>query len=343
LLIIACALVATPAYAQTADATIPREWGDRTLRGHTFPYPGLQETAFVTTHFGVRQGFAFLRVPDLPLGQAGTFDLSATGLVQSFDLGVKILDWLGVFVVGDGQLVTGVNVPSLVLTQNSFTAHAEGGAIVRVARVESSGTQIAVRASGGAGIGRGVSVLNLISGIASAQNVDATKVLTTGIGQYLLIPESSYTFAGSLHVAQPVAPVLGLQAAFEARRKADTQSPYDPKAGANVDQTTYTTALNGSVAVSLDGAPAGFPLALQPEYELSVSFASDGAGNSQTLVSHIVGAGIYYTGRRDLQVGIAGAMLLGLPTVQGVDAANRPADSGSPSLYYGQFILRYIW
>jgi hypothetical protein len=102
-------------------------------------------------------------------------------------------------------------------------------------------------------------------------------------------------------------------------------------------------ALTGSVAVSLDGAPVGFPLALQPEYQLGAAFAEDDSGNSKSLVSHVLGVGLYYSGRRDLQVGVAGAMVLGLPTAQGLDAANHPAESGSPSLYYGQFILRYVW
>ncbi len=50
-------------------------------------------------------------------------------------------------------------------------------------------------------------------------------------------------------------------------------------------------------------------------------------------VSHFVAAGLYYTGRRNPQVGVGGVAQLGLGPIQGTDANRQPAESGT----YGGF------
>src|SRR5262245_33582837 len=53
-------------------STVAVAFDDRTLDGHTFLFPVLQEGAFNTTHFGIRQGVAVILIPRLPIGAAGT-------------------------------------------------------------------------------------------------------------------------------------------------------------------------------------------------------------------------------------------------------------------------------
>jgi hypothetical protein len=78
------------------------------------------------------------------------------------------------------------------------------------------------------------------------------------------------------------------------------------------------------------------------EYFTTYSSVSAG-GESTSGLAHVIGTSLYYTGRKNLQVGLGGAMQLGLEPIDGVDAMGQPAKSGSPSVYYIQFILRYIW
>jgi hypothetical protein len=319
------------------------EVGDRTLRGHTFIFPLLQSTAFVTTHFGIRNGFALVIFPDVPVGSLGTFDLKETGIVQNFDLGIKIVDFLGLFAVGSGEVVTGVDVPSLVLSQNSFSASGEAGAIVRLLRLEETGTQVAVRASIGAGTGRALSVVTLVTNILNGNQRSVNDVLKGDVGKYLLVPESTVTYAFALNAAQVITRNFSLQASLELRHGDQTTSPYDPTVNANVDQTVGTTSLTPSLAFTADGAPSGLPVALMIEYSVIDSFYSLPSGPGTSSVGNFLGLGLYYTGRRHLQVGLGGAFQFGLQPMEGADANGHPASSGTPAVYDGQFILRYVW
>ena len=56
-----------------------------------------------------------------------------------------------------------------------------------------------------------------------------------------------------------------------------------------------------------------------------------------------VALGLYYTGRRNLQLGLVGATVLHAEPRIGVDAEGNPAKSGRPMLNTGQLVLRYIW
>ncbi len=318
------------------------EFGDRTLKGHTFLYPILQEGAFNTSHFGVRQGVAVTNIPQLPLGSVGTFDLSASGLVQNFDLGLRLLSWLGLYGTAEGQVLTGINVPSLLVVGGSFSFRGEGGGIVRIARIETTGTQLSARVFGGAGTGRDLKVLPLVNALLSGSS-SLGDVVNGNVGKYILTPKANDTFGGSLHLGQALGRFIGLQAAVEGRSSRETSSPFVAASNANVDQTTAVTSFMGAIGVDIDGQPAGFPLGAMAEYRAQVDNAAPPLGEATSTMSHRVSAGIYYTGRRNLLLGVGGVTQLNMESVTGQDAAGNPAKSGSPSEVYGQFVLRYVW
>src|SRR5262249_9608429 len=143
------------------------ESSDRTLKGHTFPFPVLQNSAFVTTHFGIRQGIIFVSIPRLPLGNE-VLNLNASGLVENADLGVKITPWFGVFATLSGQVTMGTDVASLIIAGGSFAVSGELGAVFRVFRNDLSGTQGSIRAFGGLGTGRNVNMLGVVSALVAA-------------------------------------------------------------------------------------------------------------------------------------------------------------------------------
>jgi hypothetical protein len=292
----------------------------------------LQTTGLLTTHFGVREGLVYSHIPAFPLG--GTIlDLNLSGLEQDLDVQARLAPWLAVFITAAGFVVTGVDVGSLILGGGQFSAGGDAGALFRLWRNESSGTQIAMRLFGGILSGRDVSVASLIQALSTNAAQTLVDVVNGNIGKYVLIPTQEFHGGGSLHIAQAFNPFVSLQASIEARYIQQTTSPFDPIQNANVDDVTTTFQVAPAVALGLDGAPAGFPLGALLEYQL--------VGASTT--SHYVAAGLYYTGRRWAQVGVTGLTQLGAPTVTGVDASGNPAPSGSPALYGGEFVLRTIW
>jgi hypothetical protein len=284
--------------------------------------------AFVTTDFGVREGFALFTIPNFPLSGTSSFNLSLAGLKQDFDLGVKILPWLGVFADGDGSVVIGTSVSSLALGPNAFSFFGEGGAVARLFRLESTGTQVSLRASGGGGPGIGLNIEPLIQNLESSAKATVGSVIQGNIGKFLLTPESTYAFGGSLNAAQALTRNFGAQFTFAVKDTGLTQSPFNAMTHTNVSSSLNTPEIDVALAVSIDGSPNRVPIALVPEYELLKDFGSNSS------LQNLVAIGLYYSGRRDLQVGLEGAIDFGLPEIEG---------SGRPSLYLGEFLLRYYW
>jgi hypothetical protein len=314
-------VVQATAAAPTAGAA-PDEWGSRTLKGHTFPAMVSPNAlgAFVTTDFGVRQGFAITSLTLAPSGGAPV-TLNLAGLDQKFNLGVKITDWLGVFADGEGQVLLGTNVKSIAIGPNDFSFTGEGGAVLRLFRIESSGTQLALRASGGGGPGIGANVNGLLANLVKNPQGSVENVINGKVGKYLLTPESQVNVTGSLNAAQPLTKNFGLQLTFAFEDLIQSESPFSGTT--SVSESTNTPEMNVAFAVSIDGAPSGVPIAFVPEYELTKAFGSAG------YVGNNLFAGLYYTGRRDLLVGVSGGTTLGLPD--------------SESLYVAEFLLRYYW
>ncbi len=333
-IVLASALRASTAAAESAAGAY---FDDHTLKGHTFLNPMLQSTAFVTTHFGISQGVAFMKVPRV-LGPLG---LSQSGLTQAVDSGVHLGEAIGVYATTKGEVSIGTDPQSLILLDNTFSISGEGGIVVRIARIEQSGTQLAVRVGAGAGSGRAMDVDGLINALDSGNDRTLQQVLNGKIGPYIFRPQATATLVGSLLAAQTLTPSFSLQASFEGRRTATTDSPLDGATGTRVDQTSKTTDLAGAVALTADGAPSGFPLGAIAEYRLTGSVTDGGDGWEE--MQHEVALGLYYTGRRNLQLGISGSTRLGLKPVPGFDDQGNAAMSGTPWTLGGQFIFRYVW
>ena len=335
-----------PAPAPSTTPAPPSD--DRMLKGHRVLFPVLQEQIpFATTHFGIRQGLALANVPKLPLGPLGPTDLTLSGLAQNFDLGVRITDWLAIQGSGAGQVITGVNIASIVLSGATFTASGEAGPLVRLVRSEKSGTQVALGLTGGAGFGRQLTVLPLVNALLSNPGQSLGTVLNGNIGKQVLVPTSKSTFAGTVSAAQTLTPNFGLLASVQGRYTSETQSPFDSTKAASVDVSSSNVEVKGALGVTADGSPSGIPVGVMAEYLANLSNATTGStsgpSQSSSELSHFVSAGVYYTGRANLQVGVAGAAQLALRPVDGVDTNGATAKSDAPSVLFGQFILRYVW
>lgn len=293
---------------------------------------------FATTHFGFRQGFVFLRYPRVPLGD-DKVDLTASGISQSFDAGLRITPWLGVKVVGGAQLFTGIDVASVIIQGASATAQVEGGPIVRIFRSEKSGTQLAAQLTGGGGGGRDVDVEPLIAGVQQTQTFTARA--GSALARSILVPTSLGTMALRTSIAQTITPAIGTLVALEGRRTTNTRTVRENDVPR--DHTVTDLRLTLSLAATIDGKSAKIPVAGMIEYQVVGSSATLDDLPSQGDASHFLAAGLYYSGRKNLQLGVGGAMALSLRPVDGRDAADRPAPSGPPQLFYAQLILRYVW
>src|SRR5882757_4500358 len=74
----------------------------RRLGSTTFLLPALEDSAFVLTEFGIRQGITYQQIPKFPVGSFLQYRLAWVSFDERIDLGLRIFDWLGVYAEGRG-------------------------------------------------------------------------------------------------------------------------------------------------------------------------------------------------------------------------------------------------
>jgi hypothetical protein len=315
----------------------------RQLGGATFLLPILQQQAFVSTYVGIREGVAVYRVPDVPIGILGTLDASLAGYQQTLDLGLRLTRWLGLWGQARGTVYTGLTVNSLLVGGGSSVASGEGGLVLRLLHLESSGTQLSLRAGGGYEQGSELTLLPLLSAIVDTPGVTLESILSGNLGEFLLVPTSERSVTGGLFLAQALGgPFLSLQASASARRAWRTSRPFDPSVEDRVDEDATATRFDLAAALAADFKSLGVPLALMGEYLFTGGRQTEVALGRTNPHTHSVALGLYYTGRPNLQLGLGGVVLDAAPHI-GRGVRGRFATSGRPRLTYGQLILRYIW
>lgn len=342
-------------HAQSPAAQEPQEPASffhqpesRELARHRYIPPVLQQSAFVTTHFGVRQGFESLVVPDVAL-DFGKDELQANGFTQAFDLGLKLANFVGLYGSASGSVTSGTNAASAFEIGADLEASFELGAVLRVARFEPLGTQLALRGWGGFALENDYNIAQLVENAQEA-TVGAVRSIRGSDALALLVtPSQAKRFGGSLHIAQTLLPTLGLQAALGFHKKLAVSKPFELNQRKRVRETADESVLELGLALSLDGRSLGVPLALMPEYRLvhKSVHAEDDRGDTLDLDynSHYAGGGLYYSGRDNLVLGLAAFAALNLEQdrLEWNASDGSPRASGIPSAWHLDFVLRYVW
>jgi hypothetical protein len=289
----------------------------------------------VANYAGLHTGVRFFDAPDVP-SAIGNFSLSTVGATEALDVGIKISDAVGIRVSGFARALIGSNTPSLVYEGATYEYGGTGGVIIRFLKIDETGTQLAVHPYFQLTTGQVASILPIFN----AGPVATLQSILSGNGRsFLITPLHRSNFGALLNFAQVFGPVLSLQLDFGLQRYDITVEPFDANINARAKNSTDGLGVDAGAAFAVDGASAGIPLAGMVEYAVS---RQAGATNlvinpEVETVSTFVISG-YYTGRRDLQLGLGGAL------ERGIDHIFTPqGDSGTPNAWNLFLTLRYIW
>ncbi|MBU8899333.1 hypothetical protein DRW03_10245 [Corallococcus sp. H22C18031201] len=338
---VAAAPVAAEAEGQSQEC---EQAATRRLGGQTFLFPILQQSAFVTTHVGIREGLARYAVPQLPAGRLGTYDVTLTGFQQTLDLGLRVTPWLGLTGFARANVISGVNAASLVASGASFELLGELGVVGRVLRIEDTGTQLSVRGHFGLSNQRGIQVLPLVNAIVNSPQPTVDSVGEGRLGQLVLLPRTEKTAGGGFFVAQALGTWLSLQASASAEYAWQKRKPFDVSLGTRTEQATHAVRVDLALAAAVDFQPVvHVPVGLMGEYALRTGTQQEVFRKNRTLGLSTLALGLYYTGRPSLQVGLGAVATLSAEPLQGLGPEGRDQESGKPTLTYAQLILRYIW
>ncbi|MFY2561958.1 hypothetical protein ACN469_30470 [Corallococcus terminator] len=340
-------LVASPALAESKESeacTEPCGARSRQLKGHVFQFPMLQQSAFVTTHVGIREGIARYDIPDVPVNDLEPLDVLLTGVQQTLDLSLSITDWLGVVGFGRATIITGTNADSLLASGGTVDLVGQLGAVLRLLRNDKSGTQLSLRGHFGYNKGREITLLPLINAIVDTPQVTVGGIIDGNLGQFLFVPNQEASAHGGLFVAQSFGRVFSLQGSASAEYAWQKRRPFDVVLGGRFEQETNALRVFFALAATLDIYPVtAIPIAIVGEYVFRTGFQEQVNRDDRTLSDNTVGLGIYYSGRANLQLGLGTVVTLDGEPRMGLGQAGRALESGDPTLSYGQLILRYIW
>ena len=340
-------VVRSPQEPRVRGKTPSAAWGNDTVfSGHRFLAIPLQPSALLRSFFAFEQSASVLTIPEFPVRADGRrFEVMTEGLEESIAFGVKISDLLAVDAFGNMNLEYGPDGPSLLFRGGAFRIGGGVGATFRLARFDT--VQLALRPYLSVGNSQLYSVLAIVEGareLDDSENVEES--LQGDPGRQLITYQSQRTLGAALLLAWAVDSALGMQASLGGAWSRDdidvTQNDYVR------EQTTNYMLINMSTSIEYDFWLRGLSMALNGEYELSYGRLTDHTfPTDNSRVSHRVGAGVYYTGREDLQLGVSYYSVLGLSRVRGVPSQSvetaEHLESEPVTLNVLSFNVEYIW
>lgn len=323
----------------------------RILRGHLFPRTAYDASAFVTTQLGFRQGVLYQTNGQLTvLGLRKS--LATAAVVESLDLDVRVLDWLALSAVGDLTAVVAASEVAAYGLPSQFGGSGRFGPLVRLLRIEPTGTQLAFRPSYQVTAGAAVDVSHLFP-VLRDRAIEEAAAPPTSPGQALqraqelendllrsaVAPIRRTSYGGSVHLAQTLVPALGLQLSYGLRREHFAITPFNANLGQlpAVGFDSHVHRFTGTL--SFDAHRWHVPIAVTYDVSVSGGVSRSERGNVSSAIGPIVltGPALYYS-KRSLQIGLHVAI------EKGAGRLTTPFGTGAaPTAYFGQFSMRAFW
>jgi hypothetical protein len=315
---------------------------DRVLLDHVFLTPTLVPSAFITTHFYLRQGLMYLEIPQFPFTAERTRDVQALNLTERLEAGVRLFEVFEIFVFGSAEILTGTNVESAIAAGSSFAYEAGGGGAVRLLRSRTGGTQLSVRAQGSAGTGSFIDVLGLLDAVIAQDPDTLDAIVDNGLGEVVLRDVYRRDAAGHVLLAQTLSANFGVQLSAGMAYRSVTADFFDLDLDRKVSEDDTTLAPDLGVAFDANGLPS-IPVGVVLEYSLRThSRQLAGDGSDWGGLAHLLAAGLY-AAHPQLQLGVTFGSILGLEPIARRDTLGQRLVSGQPSVYYGQLAMNFNW
>lgn len=357
----ACALAATVQSVPLPAAAQEDHSASRTIDDTTFLLPALADSAFVLTEFGFRQGINYEYIPNFPVAGFTRYDLQWLQLEERVDLAVRITPWLGVYAQGLASGALGPDAPSLLFEGGGLDFGGKGGVVLRIYRNERTESQVALRAYAGGDAGRTLDLPDFFGAFAlrvahdaagiAQQATSQAQVLGALKNEALTLADSNYTnvvlyrssdvrAGGSLHYAQRVVGPLTVQLGCDIEQTWSQEQPFNLQQQKLVSISASDTTFTFDAVASASFSRWSVPLGVSVEYADVTTEVSLNGAHTSGLTTQYAGAGLWYTGRRGLEIGALAFTQRSLSPVPGYDTSQT---SGKPSGYAGSLIFRALW
>ncbi len=331
--------------ARPSSATSGCTWGNgRLLGGNLLLEPSFVDSAETLTSLDVRTGAQFTRVPDLPFGRLGNLLLHRVEAAGQVNLRIRVHERVSI----NGSFVLlsdiGTSPQSLAITGGQYFAQGTGGFTLNVLRMESTGTLLSVLGNLGGGGGKLFNIVPLLDNLSAAPRATAEDVLGGNLRELLMTPTHSFIWNAAIAAAQAISPLFSAQLSLGLSGEAKHFEPFDSASGTRGFFTLRTLTPRLGIALAGDASPYQIPVALMLEYQISwFNVTNSSTDTTVSHIEHILAADLFYSGRSDLQVGVAGFLHLGTDPVAGRTSDGTPADSSRPTIWGLEGVVRYFW
>jgi hypothetical protein len=296
--------------------------------------------------FNFEQSVFGLDIPNFATGSDGTVhDVATEGLGELLGFSLKVSKFMSLDAAAVMRIQHGPDAPSLLFRGAAYQIGGVLGATFQVFRDEEMGLQVSTRPWFSYTSSRNYSVLAFVEG-ASQLGEDATpdEVLKTNSNDSFLEVTSEMSGGASLLVAYTWDEAVGLQTSIDVAWSEQESDRVLSEYG-GVTKTEYVM-VAGAGSIEYDFRSQGLPVAFAGEYKMTYGRLADNPfPSTSSRASHRIGMGVYYTGRDDLQLGLAYYTLLGLPRLEAVDAQpSDPVRESAPAVVkLVAFNLYYFW
>jgi hypothetical protein len=271
-----------------------------------------------------------------------TYDVSALGVDESISFGAMFLDRFEASIGGAAEAYSGSGVKSALVGGAAYWFDGQLGLGMRL--WGGRRTELSVRLGGAFGSSKRVEFISVLQQLAAQPPTSVDAVVDGDTGRKITTPASRDAVKLSLHLAHALSRAFGFQGAFYVTQSfVNLNVAYDDQRSISISVTSPE--LDGAVTFDLRPLVPLVPLALIAEYSINWSHvATKEPGLSKWLeAQQVISGGAYYSGRKDLQVGLNVRHILTFETTQGFDSASRPFPLGKPNFTAMQLTLRYIW
>lgn len=332
----------------------------RTIGDTTFMLPAMADSAFVLSEFGFRQGINYEQIPDYPVASLARYNLQWVQFEEQVDFAIRITEWLGFYAQGLASGALGPDTPSILFEGGGLDFGGKGGIALRLYRNERTRSQIAVRGYGGGDYGRTLDLSDFfgafairaakdVAGIIQHSNTvtqlpgqlqnEAFTLADTNYSDVVFYRSSSARVGGSLHLAQALVGPLTMQLAANVEQVWEQSRPFSPTQQQYLTLPTSQTTVTFDAVLSASFMRWSVPLGLSAEYS-GVTTTRSVSAQTYGPTTHYIGGGIWYTGRRGLEIGALGFTQRNLSPVPGFETSDT---SGKPAGYLASLVFRALW
>ncbi|HKU43243.1 MAG TPA: hypothetical protein VJR89_34015 [Polyangiales bacterium] len=338
------ALFAWSARAQDTPATPAQDVPEYTLKQHRFPNPTYLPTPFVSTHVRFQQGVYYIEVPNFPLNRRRDYDVQAVGITERLTVGVRFLDRFHAYILGQGQLLCGVNATSIILGGTTYNYTLGGGLAARLFRSEESGSQVSLRAQFTSGPLGQLDLLAFTNALIDDPPPSIQNIFDLHIVRSSLASGTESVFRTQLTAAQTISRYFGVQGYLGFAGYWESIVVYDPEGENYTEASSNQFKPEGGVA--FDTTPFGgeVPLAFNLEYTFEAQRRnwSEGAEAHRMQVVHTLGLGAHVMDAR-FQCGLSFGTILGIDPIERAVSGGETIHSDTPWNLYGQLQMQYLW